>query len=109
MRSGLILALIVSVVAPPVPWIAAPDAPAFDGSRGAASGAVASPVSRACAEVRSSAKAEKTFGGDWLATIDRQQHHPASEHAVVRIAPTTQPSHLALDNPPLAARPPPVA
>ena len=103
MRAGLILALILSVVAPPVPWIAAPDTAPKAGMS-----ALASPVGSACALVRSSAKAEKTFGGDWLAALDRQPHHPASEHAIVRIAPTTQPSHLDLDNPPLAPRPPPL-
>jgi len=108
MRAAVVLALVLGVVAPPVPWTA-PEAPAFGGSRDAASGAVAPPVSAACSLVRSSAKAEKTFGGDWLATLDRRPHHPASEHAIVRVAPTTQASHLDLDNPPLAPRPPPLS
>lgn len=103
MRATVVLALIVGVIAPPVPWMAAPDAAPKAGVT-----ALASPVSAACALVRSSAKAEKTFGGDWVAAPDRQPGHPASAHAIVRIAPTTQPSHLDLDNPPLAPRPPPL-
>ena len=103
MRATVVLALILGVIAPPVPWIAAPDAAPKAGAL-----AMASPVSSACALVRSSAKAEKTCGGDWLATLDRQPHHPASEHAIVRIAPTLHSSHLDLDNPPLAPRPPPL-
>ena len=103
MRAALVLALVIGVIAPPVPWTASPESTPRTGMT-----ALASPVSAACALVRSSAKAEKTFGGDWLATVDRQPHHPASEHALVRVAPTTQPSHLDLDNPPLAPRPPPL-
>lgn len=103
MRAAVVLALILGVVAPPVPWTASPEVTPKTGSS-----ALASPVASTCALVRSSAKAEKAFGGDWLATIDRQPHHPASEHAIVRVAPTTQTSHLDLDNPPLAPRPPPV-
>jgi hypothetical protein len=106
MRAAVVLALILGVVAPPVPWIASAEATAQERPK-AGIAALASPVSAACALVRSSAKAEKTFGGDWFATIDRQPRHPASEHAIVRVAPTTQPSHLDLDNPPLAPRPPP--
>jgi hypothetical protein len=107
MRAGLILALILSVVAPPVPWIVSPEAGSQQPPKADAT-ALASPVSSACALVRSSAKAEKTFGGDWLAALDRQPHHPSRAQAIVRIAPTTQPSHLDLDNPPLAPRPPPL-
>jgi hypothetical protein len=104
MRAAVVFALILGVVAPPVPWIAAPEAAPEAGAT-----ALASPVSSACALVRSSAKAEKTFGGDWLATLDRQPHHPASEHAIVRVRPTAHTANLDLDNPPLAPRPPPVA
>ena len=108
MRATVVLALILGVVAPPVPWIASPEATSQESPKAGAT-ALASPVSSACALIRSSAKAEKTFGGDWLAALDRQPHHPASEHAIVRIAPTTHPSHLDLDNPPLAPRPPPLS
>jgi|SRR5688500_18113718 len=105
MRPTLVLALILGVVAPPVPWTA-PEAVSHERPKEGVT-ALASPVSAACALVRSSAKAEKTFGGDGLATLDRQPRHRASEHAIVRIAPTTQPFHFNLDNPPLAPRPPP--
>ena len=104
MRAGLILALVLSVVTPPLPWTAA-----LEGAPKAGATALGSPVSWACALGRNSAKAEKTFAGDWLATPDRQPAHPAGAHAIVRVAPTAPPPHLDLDNPPLAARPPPVA
>ena len=106
MRAAVVLALILGVVAPPVPWTA-PE-PASQEQPQAGAPALASPTT-SCAWVRGSVKAEKTFSGDRLATIDRQPRRPASEHAVVRIAPATQSSQLALDNPPLAPRPPPLA
>jgi hypothetical protein len=102
-RAAVVLALVIAVSAPPVPWTVSPDAAPKAGAT-----ALASPVSAACALVRGSAKAEKTFAGDPFAAIDRQPRHPAGQHAIVRATPNAQPSHLDLDNPPLAPRPPPL-
>jgi hypothetical protein len=104
MRPMVVLALIAGVIAPPVPWTAAPEA-----APKAAASALAAPASPACALVRNAAKAEKTFSTDWAAAVDCQPRHPASAVATARIDAATSPSHLDLDSPPLAPRPPPLS
>jgi hypothetical protein len=102
MRTRLALALILCIAVPPMAWTATPDS-----SPSAGASSLASPAAAACALVRNSANAEKTLSGDWSAGLDGQPHHPASEHAVFLPERTTDPSHLDLDNPPVAPRPPP--
>jgi hypothetical protein len=103
MRPAVVLALVVGVAAPPLTWGRAPDL-----SANAGAAALASPSATICKLGRNSAKAEKTFAGEWAATLDRQPQDPASGHAIVRVAPAAQASHLDLDTPPIAPRPPPL-
>jgi hypothetical protein len=102
MKAAAVLALVLSFVTPPVVWTAAPEA-----SPKAGSVSLAAPTTAACALVRSAAKAEKTFSTDWAAMLDRRPPHPVQASAVARLDGATSLSHLDLDNPPLAPRPPP--
>ena len=103
MRFAAVLALVLSFVTPPIVWSSAPEA-----SPKAGAVSLAAPSGAACALVRSAAKAEKTFSSDWAATLDRELQHPAQASAAARVNAARSLSHLDLDNPPLAPRPPPL-
>ena len=103
MRFAAALALMLSFVTPPVVWSGAPEA-----SPKAGAVSLAAPSGAACALVRNAAKAEKTFSSDWAATLDRQPQHPTQASATARVDAAISLSHLDLDNPPLAPRPPPL-
>jgi hypothetical protein len=102
-RAGLILALVLSVVPPPVVWSGTAET-----SPPAGAVSLAAPSGAACALLRGAAKAEKTFTTDWAASPDRLPQHPASVTPVARVDAAASLSHLDLDNPPLAPRPPPL-
>ena len=102
MRAPVVLALILSIVAPPMTW-----AGASEGSSPAGISSLAAPAATICKLGRNTAKADKTFSTDWAAALDRQPQHPAPEDAIVVVARAASLSHLDLDTPPLAPRPPP--
>jgi hypothetical protein len=104
MRAVFVLALILSVAAPPSAWplgvTAAPTS--------SADSAMASPAGALCQLVRDSAKAEKTFASGWFAAPQRVAAMPPF---TVGDRDTPQPSHLhpiGFDAPPLTPRPPPL-
>jgi hypothetical protein len=105
MRAAFVLALILSVAAPPL----ASSMAAAASASGAAESALAPPAGALCKLVRDSAKAEKTFSGGWFAAAaQRVAMVPAIAFADVAIAHTPQSHALAIDSPPLAPRPPPL-
>ncbi|HEX4915000.1 MAG TPA: hypothetical protein VFV51_13625 [Vicinamibacterales bacterium] len=103
MRAAFVLALLVSLAAPPGGWQAGVNAsPPPDARDG-----LSAPPGVVCQLVRDCGKAEKTFSGGWSAALSRafslprplDSDHP-SAHAPQRRA-------IAIDSPPLAPRPPP--
>jgi hypothetical protein len=104
MRAAVVLALILSVAAPPlVSSMAAAASPI-----GAAESAMAPPAGGLCKLVRDSAKAEKTFSNGWFAAPQRVATMPAIASAEGAIAPAPQLHAFAIDALPLAPRPPPL-
>ena len=104
MRAAFVLALILSVTAPPLAsLLVAAAAPAA-----AAESALAPPAGALCKLVRDSAKAEKTFASGGVAAPQRLAVLPALAYADDVIAHAPQWHALAIDIPPLAPRPPPL-
>jgi hypothetical protein len=104
MRAAFVLALILSVAAPPAAWPTAGNAtPA-----GAADSAMASPAGALCQLVRDSAKAEKSFSNGWFAAPPRTATLLPPSDADDAFAHASQLHSLAIDSPPVAPRPPPL-
>ena len=105
MRAAFVLTLILSVTTPPLAsLLVAAAAPAA-----AAESALAPPAGALCKLVRDSAKAEKTFAHGWVAAPQRLAVLPALAYAEDVTADAPQLHALAIDIPPLAPRPPPIA
>jgi len=101
---GLVLWLILCLSAPQLSW-GATEVPSVQTS-GADLG---SPASSTFHIVRATAKADKIFSGGYLAAPENPARHtPAQDVATATARPST-PTSLALDCPPLAPRPPPLA
>jgi len=101
---GLVLSLILCLAAPQLSW-GAIELPSLQ----TGGSDLGSPASSAFHIVRAAAKADKTFSSGGLATPETAALHPPAhevEHAVAR---PSDPPNLALDCPPLAPRPPPLA
>jgi len=104
MRAAFVLALLVSLAAPPGVWQAGVNASSQQD--GALSG-MSAPSAGLCQLVRDCAKAEKTFSGGWSAAMERASSRP---HPLVSEHPSPHASQLraiAINSPPLAPRPPP--
>jgi len=69
----------------------------------------ASPGSSSSHIVRATAKAEKTFSGGCVAGPESPSLHPPAQDVETTTARPSDPPNLALDCPPLAPRPPPLA
>ena len=105
MRAAFVLALILSVTTPPLAsLVVAAASPAV-----AAESALAPPAGALCKLVRESAKAQNTFAHGWFAAPQRLAVLPALAYADDVIADAPQLHALAIDLPPLAARPPPIS
>ena len=104
MRAAFVLALMLSVAAPPLASLMVAAAT----SAAAAESALAPPAGALCKLVRDSAKAEKTFSNGWFAAPQRVATLPAIAFADDAIAPAPQLHAIAIDLPPLAPRPPPI-
>jgi hypothetical protein len=104
MRAAFVLALILSVAAPPLASSMAAAATAV----GATESALAPPAGALCKLVRDSAKAEKTFSSGWFAAPQRVAMLPSIAFTNDAIAHAPQLHALAIDIPPLAPRPPPL-
>ena len=105
MRAAFVLTLIFSVTTPPLASLmVAAAAPAA-----AAESALAPAAGALCKLVRDSAKAEKTFASGWVAAPQRLAVLPALAYADDVIAHAPQVLALAIDIPPQAPRPPPIA
>ena len=104
MRAAFVLALILSVAAPPLASLLLAAASATV----AAESALAPPAGALCKLVRDSAKAEKTFSSGWFAAPERVAIVPAIALADNPIAPAPPLHAIAIDAPPLAPRPPPL-
>jgi hypothetical protein len=70
---------------------------------------LASPSSSSSQIVRAAATADKTFSGGCLAGPESPALHRSSQDAETATARPSDPPNLALDCPPLAPRPPPLA
>jgi hypothetical protein len=104
MRAVFILALILSIAAPPL----ASSMVAAASPAGAAESGLAPPAGALCKLVRDSANVEKTLANGWFAAPQRMAVMPALAYANAAIAPAPQLHALAIDIPPLAPRPPPL-
>ena len=105
MRAAFVLALILSMTAPPLASLMV----AAAASAVAAESALAPPAGALCKLVRDSAKAEKTFTPGWVAASQRLAILPALACADDVTAHAPQFHALAIDRPPLAPRPPPIS
>jgi hypothetical protein len=105
MRAIFILATIVTLSAPPVAWVAAVDV----SSPVASSMSIGSQAAFASHLVRAIAKSDKTFSfGCALAAEAPSLLLPAGSRVLQTLA-ASDPPNLDLRQPPLAARPPPLA
>lgn len=100
----VVFSLIVCLSAPQVSWVAI-ELP----SRQTGCSDLGSPASAASQFVRATAKAEKTFSGGCLAGPDGPSLHAPAHLVETATARPSDPPNLALDCPPLAPRPPPIA
>ena len=103
MRAAFVLALILSVAAPPLASSMVATA-----SPSGAESALAPPAGALCKLVRDSVKAEKTFSGGCFAAAQRVAMVLAIAFADDAIAHAPQLRAMAIDAPPLAPRPPPL-
>lgn len=103
MRAAFVLALILHVVAAPAVWPSA----GHGAPVGATESVMAPPAGALCQLVRESARAEKTFSNGWLAAPPGAATLPAPSDANAAPAHASPLLSLAIDSPPLAARPPP--
>ena len=105
MRAAFVLALILSVAAPPLASsLAAAASPV-----GATESAMAPPAGALCKLVRESAKAEKTFSSGWFAAPERAASLPSLGVADTDVPPSSPLHAIGFDAPPLAPRPPPIS
>jgi len=70
---------------------------------------LSSPGSSSSQIVRAAAKADKTFASAGLAAPESPTLHVPAQYVDAATAHPSDPPHLALDCPPLAPRPPPIA